>query len=134
MKKDIDIPEVKEVSVAVIKELNQEGEDQWNVYLINQKNEPIDSVLVASTGYGEANGEKQKTSTLRHFFDVVPAKSFVKIEPIMPELFALTNEYWVSFYMGKVIYDKKFIFLPESILESNTTQIPVIKKLGILIG
>ena len=134
MKKDIDIPEVKDISVGIIKEVNQEGEDQWNVYLINQKNEPIESVLVASTGYGESNGERQKTSTLRHFFEVVPARSYVKIEPIMPELFALSNEYWVSFYVGKVIYDKKFIFLPESILETNVTPIPLINKSGILIG
>lgn len=134
MKKDIDIPEVKEISVGVIKELSPEGEEQWNVYLINQKNEAIESVLVASTGYGERNGERQKTSTLRHFFEVIPAKSYVKIEPILPELFDLSNEFWVSFYIGKTIFDKKFIFLPESILETNVTLIPVIQKSGILIG
>ncbi len=134
MKKDIEMPEVKEISVGVIKELSQDGEDQWNVYLINQKNEPIESVLIASTGYGEKNGEKQKTSTLRHFFEVVPAKSYVKVEPIMPELFALTNEYWVSFYIDRIIYDKKFIFLPESIIDKHSTQIPVINKPGVLIG
>ncbi len=134
MKKDIDIPEVKEVSVGIVKELNAEGESQWYVYLINQKNEPIESVLISSVGYGEKNGEKQKTTTLRHFFEVISAKTFVKVEPIMPELFALTNEYWVSFYIGKTIFDKKFIFLPESILDTNVTNIPVLNKAGVLIG
>lgn len=134
MKKDIDIPEVKEISVGIVKETGEDGESRWNVYLINQKNEPIESVLVNSNGYGETGGERRKTSTLRHFFEVIPAHSFVMIEPIMEELFGLTNEYWVSFYINKTIYDKKFIFLPESIQLSNTTNIPVLHKSGIMIG
>ncbi|MES2627702.1 MAG: hypothetical protein V4616_01925 [Bacteroidota bacterium] len=134
MRKDIEIPEVKGVSVGITKETAEDGESRWNVYLINQKDEPIESVLVSSTGYGEAKGEKTKTSTLRHFFEVIPAKSYVLIEPIMEELFGLTNEYWVSFYIDRTIFDKKFIFLPESIQLSNTTSIPVLHKAGILIG
>lgn len=134
MKKDIDIPEVKEVSVGIVRETSEDGVSLWNVYLINQKNEAIESVLISSIGYGEAKGEKQKTSTLRHFFEVLPAKSFVLVEPIMEELFGLTNEYWVSFYIGKTIFDKKFIFLPESIQLTNATSIPVLNKAGILIG
>ncbi len=134
MKKDIDIPEVKDISVGIVKELSADGESQWNVYLINQKNEAIESILVNSTGYGEQKGEKTTTSTLRHFFEVMPAKSYVLVEPIMEELFGLTNEYWVSFYIDKTIYDKKFIFLPESIQPTHVTSIPVLNKTGILIG
>ncbi len=134
MKKDIDIPEVKDISVGIVKETGEDGTSQWNVYLINQKNEPIESVLINSTGYGERKGEKTTTSTLRHFFELLPAKSYVMIEPIMEELFGLTNEYWVSFYIDKTIYDKKFIFLPESIQPTHATTIPVLNKAGILIG
>ncbi len=134
MKKDIDIPEVKDVSVAIVKETGADGVSMWNVYLINQKNDPIENILVNSIGYGEQEGEKQKTSTLRHFFEVIPAKSYVLVEPIMEELFGLANEYWVSFYIGKTIFDKKFIFLPESIQLTNATTIPVLNKAGVLIG
>lgn len=128
------MPEVKDISVAVVKEINEEGELRWNVYLVNQKSIPIESVLVSSNGYGEHNGERKKTSTLRHFFEVLPAMSCVLIEPIVEELFGLANEYWVSFYIEKVIYDKKFIFLPDSIQETNFTLVPVLHKQGVLIG
>lgn len=134
MKKDIEIPEVAGVSVAVVKETNEEGGTQWRVYLINQKEESISNVLVSSTGYGEFNGEKKRTSTLRHFFETLAPKSYVQVEPIMEELFGLSNEYWVSFYIGSAIYDKRFIFLPESILSDNSRLIPVLNKSGVLIG
>ena len=130
MKEDIDFPKVEGVSVAIIKE----EEDIWTVHLINQNNEPIEGVLVNSRGYGTIKGEEKKTSTLRHFFDVVPAHSFIKIEPIQSELLVLSNEYWVSFYLNNKLYDKKYIFLPETILKSNTVDIPILNQKGILIN
>jgi hypothetical protein len=128
MIKDIERPEVKDIIVAVILE-----EEDWNVYLVNHKNIPIEGVLVTSKGYGNINDESRKTSVLRQFFEKIPPRSYVKIEPIMEELFGLTNEYWVSFYIGKTIYDKKFIFLPETISPENFTLIPVLKTNGVMI-
>lgn len=133
MKKDIERPEVKDVAVAVISEMNDAGAQEWNVYLINLKNEPLKGILVTSKGYGMLNDEKRETSVLRQFFEELPARDFLKIEPIMEEVFGLTNEYWVSFYIDKVIFDKKFIFLPETISPLNFTQVPLIKHEGILI-
>jgi len=130
MKEDIDFPKVEGVSVAIIKE----EEDIWTVYLINQNNEPIEGVLVNSRGYGVIKGEEKKTSTLRHFLDVVPAHSFKQVEPIQNELLVLSNEYWVSFYLKNKMYDKKYIFLPETILKQNTVDIPLVDKKGILIN
>lgn len=128
MIKDIERPEVKDIIVAVILE-----EADWNVYLINLKNVPIEGVLVTSKGYGSINDESRKTSVLRQFFETIPPQSYVKIEPIMEELFGLTNEYWVSFYISNIIYDKKFIFLPETISPDNFTYIPVLKTNGVMI-
>lgn len=133
MKKDIDIPIVKDVGVAVVKEENELAQSEWNVYLINLKNEPIEGVLVSSRGYGIISQEKRNTSELRHFLDVVEPKAYVKIEPIIEDVFVLNNEYWVSFYLNNVMYDKKFIFLPETIKEENFTKIPIINKRGVLI-
>jgi hypothetical protein len=133
MKKDIPIYEVTDVAVAVIKENNEKGELVWNTYLINMKDEPIEGVLVTSTGYGEINNEKVKTSTLRHFLDVVEAHSYCKIEPIMEDVFGVNNEYWVSFYLNKVMFDKRYVFLAESIHESNFTHVPEINKKGVMI-
>ena len=130
-----DIPEliVENIAIAVVKENGELEEDVWNVYFINLKSEEIEAVLVTSTGYGEMEGEKLKTSTLRHFLDKVGAKSAVKIEPIMENVFGLNNEYWVSFYHQKKMYDKKYLFLAESIREDNFITIPIINKKGVMI-
>jgi len=133
MKKDIAPPTVENIAVAVVKETNELNEEEWNVYLLNLKKEKIEGVLVSSHGYGNVNGEDVKTSTLRHFLDVVESKSFVKFEPIMETLFGLNNEYWVSFFIDNVMYDKKYIFLPETIKEENFILIPYINKKGVMI-
>ena len=133
MKKDIEFPAVTDVAVAIVNEKNELNQDEWNVYLLNFKNEPLESVLVSSRGYGEVNNEKRKTSELRHFLNVVNQKSFAKIEPIIEDVFGLNNEYWVSFYQREKMYEKKFIFLPESISEKYLIYIPIINKRGVII-
>ncbi len=133
MKKDIIPPPVENVAVAIVKEQNEENEWQWNVYLLNFKQKNIEGVLVTSKGYGIYNNEEVKTSTLRHFLDVVNANDFKKIEPIVENLFGLNNEYWVSFFIGSVMYDKKYVFLPETIRDENFILIPLINKKGVII-
>lgn len=134
MLKDIHRPEVENLALAVVMDKDEAtGETGWAVYLLNLYEEDITGVLVASKGYGELNGEPVKTSILRHLFDRVPALDYVKIEPIMPQLFGLSNEYWVSFYIGKQIFDKKYVFLPESITQQNFIPIPFIGKPGVMI-
>lgn len=133
MRKDIEIPVVTDIAVAVVREVNELNAEEWNVYLVNLKDQPIEGVLVSSRGYGEIEHEKRATSELRHFLDVMPPKSFKKIEPIMEDVFGLNNEYWVSFYINRQMFDKKYIFLPETIRKENCTKIPVINKPGVLI-
>jgi hypothetical protein len=88
---------------------------------------------VTSKGYGEKDGIAVKTSLLRHSIGDVSQQSAAAIEAIDPQVFGLTNEYWVSFYLGKEIFDKKFIFLPESIVDSNLIKIPVLNQPGVMI-
>jgi hypothetical protein len=132
MKKDILQPTVEDIAVAVVLE-EIEGENQWIVYLINLKKELIRNVIIVSKGYGELNGESKATSTLRFFFEEIPARDFTRVETIMDYTFGLTNEYWVSFYIGETIYDKQFIFLPETISDTNFTQIPLLNVKGVMI-
>lgn len=132
MKEDIDFPKVKDIVLAVVKEADG-LEEAWNVYLVNLKKELIHNVLVTSKGYGLKNGEHVKTSTLRHHFDELKPHDFLKIEPIQKELFGLSNEYWVSFYIDRTIYDKKYVFLAESIKEEHFINIPVINKKGVML-
>ena len=132
MKKDIEIPEVQHVTLAVVREKNLVNQDEWKVYLINNNDFAIENTLVASKGYGEKDGEPQRTSTLRHFLQTVAAKGSVLIEPIDAAVFHLTNEYWVSYYIGRQIYDKRFVFVPESIKEENLTFIKELDMQGVL--
>ena len=132
MIKDIIVPEVKNVTLAVARTDNQGPEREWKVYLINNNDVALENTLVASKGYGEKDGEKQNTSILRHFLETVPAHSTALIEPIDPAVFHLNNEYWVSYYIGTQIYDKRFIFVPDTICEENISFIRELEMDGVL--
>lgn len=132
MIKDIKIPEVKNVTLAVVQEKNNLQQAEWEVYLINNNPVAIENTLVASSGYGEKDGEHQRTSTLRHFLQTVPSNGFALIEPLDDKVLHLNNEYWVSYYIGSQIYDKRFVFVPDSIKEENLTHIKEIGQKGIL--
>lgn|SRR5690554_4822972 len=132
MKEKLRGPKVEEVSVAVIQEQGDDGEPVFNVYLINHKTVALEQTLVTSTGYSTDGGVK--TSTLRRLLGNVEPESSILIEPIIKEVFGLNNEYWVSFWIKNRLYDKKFIFLPESIDPKNYVIVPIILKKGVIIG
>ena len=132
MIKDINKPEVKKVTIAVARK-EQVGESpEWKVFLINNNDFPLENTLVASKGYGEKNGEAQKTSILRHFLETVPPNSAALVEPIDPAVFHLTNEYWVSYYVGREVFDKRFVFVPDTISEGNLSFIKELEMEGVL--
>lgn len=133
MRKDIEQPKVEHVGVAIVPEVNVAGSTEWNVYLINLLNNGIEGVLVSSKGYGEIGGKKKETSQLRHSLGAIQKKSVAKVEPIMEDLFGLTNQYWVSYFLNEKMYDKKFVFVAGSITNENLTLVPIINKKGILI-
>ncbi|MCZ4243562.1 hypothetical protein [Pedobacter punctiformis] len=130
-----DLPEnlVEDIAMAVVLMSETPEVKNWTVYLVNLKNEPITNVLISSKGYGEKDGKPVKTSVLRHFIGDMAANSFSGVEAIDTEVFGLTNEYWLSYYIGSTIYDKKFIFLPESIIDMNLIKIPLVNKPGVMI-
>ena len=134
MKKDIEFPEVEEVAVAIARE-EKNGEEQYNVYLLNLSKEPIKNVLVSSEGYGVKPGTEEKVSTsiLRHFLEDVEANDSKLIEPIMPDLFHLNNQYWVSFQKDGKTFDKKYIFVAGSVDEQFFSNLPLLNKTGVLI-
>jgi hypothetical protein len=91
---------------------------------------------VASTGYGEnpQSGEQVKTSTLRKGIELMLPNEAARIEPIMPDLFDLTNEFWVSFWVNDVMYDKRFIFVPGSINEKEFKLIEILGYKGVVLA
>lgn len=133
MKKDLPNNIVEDVAIAVVLMEETPEVKSWTVYLLNLKKEPITNVLISSKGYGEKDGKQVKTSVLRHFLGDMEPLSFKGIEAIATEVFGLTNEYWLSYYIDGTIYDKKFIFLPESIVDENLIKIPLLHKPGVMI-
>lgn len=128
MRKDIKIPEVKNVFIAIVRE----DEDEWKVYLINNNNVEIKDTLVVTRGYGIKGGKDVKTSTLRHYVGTVKAKANSAVERIDPGLFDLNHEFWVTFYIKENIYDKKFVFRSDSLSEKNLSYIHELKAEGII--
>ena len=88
--------------------------------------------MVTSKGYGKKDGEEQKTSILRHMIPTINAGEYALIEPIDPNVFHLNNEYWVSFFIDNQLYDKKYIFVPDSIIEDNLVPIRELGLKGVL--
>ncbi|GGK83563.1 hypothetical protein ACD591_13955 [Rufibacter glacialis] len=132
MKKDIDFHQVEGVSIAIAREVNDLGQEEWNVYFINSNEFYLENVLISTKGYGHLNGDEVKTSVLRHMFDQMAPKSALQVEPIDPALFQITNEFWVSYYIGSTIYDKRFVFVPGSVIEENLSAISILEKEGVL--
>jgi len=131
MIKDIDFHPVTGLKLAIARE-EIKGNIEWSVYIINLNLIELNTVMITSRGYGTIDGEEKKTSTLRHMIQELGAQSIAKIEPIDPALFALTNEFWVSYYILDQIFDKKFIFVTGSMDPANIIHIHELGLPGVL--
>lgn len=129
MKKDILIPKVKGISLAVVHEYNNTYNSyDWNAYIINERSIDLEMVIVVTKGYSET----KKTATFRKKIDVLPAKSFAKIEMLLEDVLSINNRFNVSFFEGNTLYEKSFEFKKNTINEKALQQIPLINLKGIL--
>lgn len=130
MRKDIHIPEVKGVEIAVVLDKNEkDNSDEWGVYIINRKEVDLEMVVIVSQGFSET----KKTSLFRRKIDVLPANSYSKFEVMQPELFALDNRFQVTFFLNNQLHDKTYIFQAETIQEAFVRDIDILGKKGIAI-
>ncbi len=130
MKKDIEIPVVKNVYVAVVKEWNTEYEmHDWNAYIINDNEAQIDAVMVVSQGYSA----DKKTSKFRHMLGAVAPKSASKIEFIQEKVISFTNEFSVTYFLDNKLFDKKFVFRKNTINDNALQDIPNMEIKGVLV-
>ena len=129
MKKDIQIPKVTDVEIAVVYEYNAIYKtDDWNVYIINNKNIDLEMIVIVTQGFSDT----KITSLFRKKIDVLPANSFAKIELIQPELFTLNNRFQVTFFEGNTLFEKTFLFKENTIKEGALRMLPELQKRGIL--
>lgn len=129
MKKDIEIPIVKDVHIAIVHEWDDQMLNKnWNAYIINNRNTIIEMAIVVSKGYNET----QKTATMRHAVGTLEAKSFKKFEPLQEEIFVLNNEFFLTFFADNKLYEKKFLFKKNTINQKNLTPVLLIGQEGFL--
>ncbi|MEY3498899.1 MAG: hypothetical protein RL308_568 [Bacteroidota bacterium] len=134
MKKDITIPEVENVFVAAVQEWSDDFmEKVWYIYLVNDSDFNLDGVMVVSKAFGTIDGEMKKTSLLRHAFVEIPAVSVVKVEMLEKSVTTLNNEFMVTFFIGNTLYDRKFIFIANSISEKNVEEVPILFVDGVIV-
>ncbi|MGC6533044.1 MAG: hypothetical protein ACON34_08580 [Flavobacteriales bacterium] len=133
MLKDINPPKVEGMAMAVVNEADLPNGEDWVVYFINLLDQPIESVIIRSSGFGQREGNEVKTSELRFFRQELPAQSYMAVEPIMAEMFDLSNEYFVTYFRGDTLYDKRYVFVPGSISDKYAVELPIVGKRGVLI-
>lgn len=134
MKSDIIIPKVENVFMAAVQEWSDDFMYKvWYVYLVNDSDFDLDSVMVVSKAFGTIKGEMKKTSLLRHAFIKVPSVSVIKVEMVEQSVLALNNEFMVTYFIGNTLYDKKFIFRTNTINEQATQEVPVLFKNGVVV-
>lgn len=120
MREDIKVPESTDVYLIAVSEWSEEKWfQQWNIYLVNLKQEEIEMVLILARGYSD----DRKTSTLRHGLGDLPAGDKRKVEMVDEQVFVLNNEYLVTYlFEGKMI-EKTFTFPANTIKEENQVQL-----------
>jgi len=129
MRKDIEIPEVKDVYVAAVLEYNKDfNTHDWYVYLINAGSEPLETVLIVSQGYDQ----KDVTSVMRHSIEVLPANGYARVEYLEDSVLRLDNFFTITFFIGSTLYDKRFELPAHSVIEDNRVELPVMTKQGVL--
>lgn len=130
MKKDIQIPKVEGVYVAVVNEYNDIYKTQdWNAYIINDKDVDLEVVLIVTSGFSE----KKMTSVFRKKLDVLPKKSYAKIELMQEDLFTLNNEFKVTFFEGNTMFEKTYLFRKNTINLNALQKIPLMEAKGVLV-
>ena len=133
MKKDIQIPTVENVFLAAVQEFSIEfNEKVWYIYLVNDSDFDLDSVMIVSSAFGTLDGEMKKTSLLRHAFPAVPAVSVVKVELLDNSILALNNEFMLTYFIDNKLYDKAFIFKSNYINESAMEEVPILFVEGVI--
>ena len=130
MKKDIQIPEVEGVYVAIVQEYTEVYKTQdWNAYIINNKAVDLEMVLIVSKGYSE----NKETSIMRHKLEKLPAKSYAKIELLQEDVLALNNEFKVTFFEGNQMLDKTYLFKKNTINVNAFQKVPLMNVKGVLV-
>ena len=131
MKKDIDkhIPEVEHVYVVAAFEHNVAFKvDEWTIYLVNDTTEALETVLVVSKG----ESKTKTTSILRKKLEVLPAKSFAKLEFLHEDVLEVDNIFQVTYFLDGKLMHKDFKFPKHSLKAKDIKDLQLLNSKGIM--
>lgn len=130
MKKDIKIPEVKDVYIAVVQEEHLEYKTlDWNAYIINNSDKDLETVLIVSQG----KSKEKITPLMRHTIAKLPARSYAKIEYLQKKVLELDNSFKVTFFEGNTMFDKTYLFRKNTINDKALQTVPLMQLKGVLV-
>lgn len=132
MKKDIVIPEVKDVFMAAVYEWNEEFVGYaWYAYLINRGDCPLEAIMIISEAEGVIDGEARKSSLFRHAFPLLGPGETLKVELLDEQLFPLNNRFMLTYFSQGILYDKTYVFPADSIATAQLIELDINAHRGI---
>ena len=132
MKKDITVPEVKNVHIVAINEWSSDFDaNVWYVYLLNASDTVIEMPMVVSKAQGMVGNEERITSSLRHSYKEVAPFNAIRVEMMTTDVLVLENIFQVTYFSENQLFEKKFIFKANTINETNQVEIKSIMAKGI---
>jgi len=127
MKKDIKVSEIDGVYIVIVPEYNETFKsDDWNVYLVNERNDDVELALIISKGFDD----KRETAQMRHKIALLPAMSGVKFELMVESVLQLNNQFKVTFFVNNILYDKVFLAKKNSLKKSALRMVKALGKRG----
>lgn len=128
MKKDIQIPEVKGVSLLALYEA-QEGADAkvWNIYLLNSGAQTMETIMIVLRGASE----DKKTSVMRRSLEKLDPGCFARLEFVPDELVSFRNEYLITYFQDNTMFEKNYTLEPGSLDTDAMINIPELGAQGI---
>lgn len=132
MRKDIDIHDDLYIALAFVPLAAEEGEEpQWDAYIYNAKKHDLTHVIINVSAIGMIDGVEKETATMRFYLEKLEAESYKKFEVLMHETLLLDNTYWISFYEGETIGEKKMHVRLNASWSDDLSILPLIDKAGI---
>lgn len=130
MKKDIEIPKIEGVYMAMVYEHNElHNTMDWNAYLVNESALDLSMILITSSGW-EAG---QQTSEIRRKANELPSNSYVKVEYVLDTVLdQMNNQFFITFFGGNKMYEQKYVFLKGSVSQDTIADIPILNKKGFI--
>lgn len=133
MKKDIEMPSSEGVALAFVPDKDADGKKIWTVGIYNERSTEITNVIINASGVGRIKGVEKQTASIRFLIDAVPGGRFKSFEILVKDSIELSNTYWVSFFEGDRLCDKKFVVPPKFLALQKKELITPLRKPGVVV-